>query len=1456
MDNPVRKKGGPNKGGGRGNKSRGGQGGGGRGGGRGGSRGRGQGSTGGGGGKSQKPAGFASETGARKGKYDYLDDDVCFMPREHSRGSNTNSNRGGGSSKGGYSSGKPLSSSQGPSSSGRGSSSSGQGSSSSGRGSSGGPGNDGYRGRGGGNGSRGRGRGESRKVQMQQLHMTTDNQELVRDVLRELKGAEPTEFSEQGYEELDYHSDNRYWTEDKTMMVEGASFFQVDEEDDDLQEKLVNKYAVLKLLKYGFHRDHCKEALEETDGDVGKAVEHLLKTCFETSSKKSKKKRTKSQGEQDNEALMKEAFLQREEEALALSSIYRDDFEERIPNQIWVMTFDLPHVTDHFQVKARQLHDRKQQMVEQSLSNVNICRFYQQGHCRFGSSCKFRHKVTPGKTYQEICDNSNAQVYQLEIRFPKGNLYPMEPPLVAFLTASPEFPIVKCLNVSKLLFDEAKVVAESASPVVFSLVALLEDPDQMITALEEKPLPMGLAPSLKKDDSATKHGAGRGRPQSASAGIPRGTRTKSSVNSSKTNLKKEDLDESSESEYDDEEEEEEEVEQLPVRTNKNIPPRRDKREIERLNRTLKETFKRQQHSHAYKNFLADRRKLPAWKEQETILEALDKNQVVVVSGMTGCGKTTQVPQFILDASLANHGPSLCNIICTQPRRISATAVAERVANERATRLGGVVGYQIRLENKQSSSTRLLFCTTGILLRRLEGDFNLDGVSHVIVDEVHERSDESDFLMMVLRDILPKRKDLKIILMSATLNAELFSSYFKGCPVIHIPGKTFAVEQYFLEDAIECTNYVLEENSTYSRPIKRSNAVQSESTAKQLRGFTHDGGIEDDIAEALSSLNVSPPKDNVKDWNLTIPQLALRYSDYSKSTIKTLGTMDPDKINNDLIETLVSWIVFGDHEYPKDGAILIFLPGLAEIMSCYEQLQSSLCGPRANKKFKLVPLHSSLSSEEQNSAFIKPKEGVTKVVIATNIAETSITIDDVVFVIDVGKMKEKRYDSSKGMESLETTWVSRANALQRKGRAGRVTQGVCFHLYSKHTYDEHLREQPIPEIQRIPLEQLVLRIKILEIFKRQSVQDVLSNLLEPPPVSNTQDSILRLQNLGALDLSQALTPLGFHLASLPVDVRIGKLMLFGAIFRCLDPVLTIAASLSFKSPFVSPFDKRDQADKKKLEFAIGNSDHLTLLRAYKGWTAVIERGSYNGYRYCHENFLSFKTLQMIASMKHQFAELLSSIGFVQDGLNAKMTDRKTGGNGDAVLKMCGPEANSNAENSRLVVAVLCAALYPNVVQVMTPESKYSKTSAGAVPKAPKPTDIRFKTKEEGYVNIHPSSVNFQVRYYESPYLVYHEKIKTSKVYIRDCSMVSIYPLLLFGGCDLSIDLDKGRFIISLDEGWIRFSVASVQVAELVRELRVELDQLLEDKIQQPNMDLCTCPRGSRIITAIVQLISTQ
>lgn len=512
-------------------------------------------------------------------------------------------------------------------------------------------------------------------------------------------------------------------------------------------------------------------------------------------------------------------------------------------------------------------------------------------------------------------------------------------------------------------------------------------------------------------------------------------------------------------------------------------------------------------------------------------------------GETGCGKSTQTPQFILDqyfnklleiqAKKSRDKIDAIQIICTQPRRLSAIGVAERVAAERCERIGNIVGYQIRLENKISKATRLTFCTTGILLRRLQSDPMLQTVSHIIIDEVHERSEESDFLLLILKDLLKKRKDLRVILMSATLNAKLFSDYFGNVPVLEIPGRTFPVEQLFLEDILEKSGYILEPDSQFCRRLNKNEE-------KQL--------VEELEYADVQALNAAPSK-SIRDENLNISEIYSRYREYSRSVCKSLFLMDPMRINTELIETVLRYIVDIDQsKWPNEGSILVFLPGLAEIQLVNDTLNdSSVFSPRAGK-FIIVPLHSTLSNEEQAMVFRKAPTGKRKIVLSTNIAQTSVTIEDCVFVVDLGLQKEKRFDANRNMESLDLVFESRADALQRKGRAGRLRPGICIYLFTGHRFHNHFLAQPVPEIQRVPLEQLLLRIKTLSIFADTQIDQVISRIMEPPNDESVLSAIKRLEDVGAFDSDNNLTALGEILATLPVDVRIGKLMLFGAIFQ--------------------------------------------------------------------------------------------------------------------------------------------------------------------------------------------------------------------------------------------------------------------------------------------------------------------
>ncbi|KAH9495033.1 ATPdependent RNA helicase [Bulinus truncatus] len=378
-------------------------------------------------------------------------------------------------------------------------------------------------------------------------------------------------------------------------------------------------------------------------------------------------------------------------------------------------------------------------------------------------------------------------------------------------------------------------------------------------------------------------------------------------------------------------------------------------------------------------------------------------------------------------------------------------------------------------------------------------------------------------------------------------------------------------------------------------------------------------------------------------------------------------MNMEEINYQLVVHLLEWIVTRK-EFPPEGAILVFLPGYQEIQETYDRLCETEEISRNKDKYVILALHSSFSSDEQKAVFHRPRPGIRKIVLSTNIAETSITIDDIVYAVDTGWMKEMRYDPSKKMQSLDTILVSRTNAEQRKGRAGRVQQGICFHLFTSHTFQHVLRAHPKPEIQRNSLEQIVIRTKILSIFRSQDIELVLQDLVNPPKVDRIHDAVELLKDLGALDRKGELTALGYHIGSLPVDVRIGKLMLYGAIFRCLDATLTIAATLSFKSPFISPFKKKEEATAKKKELAVHKSDILTMLRAYQDWW----KAKPDEFSFSREFFLSQRHLEMLTTLKQQLVESLSDIGFIKKGIKLKDVQASVTRNSDGVARVTGKE----------------------------------------------------------------------------------------------------------------------------------------------------------------------------------------
>ncbi|XP_078362233.1 ATP-dependent DNA/RNA helicase DHX36-like isoform X2 [Oculina patagonica] len=800
-----------------------------------------------------------------------------------------------------------------------------------------------------------------------------------------------------------------------------------------------------------------------------------------------------------------------------------------------------------------------------------------------------------------------------------------------------------------------------------------------------------------------------------------------------------------------------------------------------------------------------RKRLPAYEKKEELLQLINSEQVLVISGETGCGKTTQVSQFILDDAIEQGRGSMCRVICTQPRRISAISVAERVAAERDEDCGenGSVGFQIRLESKlPREQGSILYCTTGVLLRWLVSDPLLLDCSHIILDEIHERDILSDFLIIIVRDLLPKRPDLKLILMSATLNSEMFSAYFDNCKMSHIPGFTYPVQELYLEEIIEKTGYEVKEKAASfdRRQPKWMRYRKTKSIAKDRR-----------LEKSMAWLAESQEDDEEMEWQQYLHSLRDRFS---PKTITTLQNMNLEKIDMELMVRVITHISL----HMEEGAILVFLPGWDDISKLHDNLKQQRLF--SSGKFLIIPLHSMMPSVSQREVFDRPPQGVRKIVIATNIAETSITIDDVVFVVDAGKVKEKTYDVNNKIACLQPVWISKASSRQRRGRSGRVQPGYCFHLFTQPRA-QSLEDYQLPEMLRTPLEELCLQIKIL---KLGMIRPFLSKALQPPEEQAVINALEVLHQLNALDTNEELTPLGYHLAALPVNPRVGKMILFGAIFSCLDPVLTVASVLGFKDPFVTPLGKQKEAEQARARFAGDTrSDHLALLNAFQGWERSAQQGRERDF--CWRNFLSVNTMKMIKDMKQQFSGLLYEIGFL-DSSNPKAF-----------------AANYNSENLKLVKAILCAGLYPNVAKIEHH------------PRLKRPPKLR--TQQDGKVSLHPKSVNAEVTVFEDNWLIYHEKMKSSSLFLYDSTMIAPFPLLFFGG-EISVFVEEGYETVAVDD-FIKFK-SPTRIANLVKELRVELDKLLRQKIAQPEMKLSvgsgTGNKESALLRAIIDLITSE
>lgn len=525
-----------------------------------------------------------------------------------------------------------------------------------------------------------------------------------------------------------------------------------------------------------------------------------------------------------------------------------------------------------------------------------------------------------------------------------------------------------------------------------------------------------------------------------------------------------------------------------------------------------------------------RESLPVFKFRKQLLDAVNENQLMVVVGDTGSGKTTQLTQYLAEGGFANHGM----IGCTQPRRVAAISVAKRVSEEVGCTLGQEVGYTIRFEDKTSPETKIKYMTDGMLQREILVDPNLRRYSVIMLDEAHERTIATDVLFGLLKKTLKRRPDLKVIVTSATLDADKFSEYFNKCPIFTIPGRTYPVEIMYRKE---------------------------------------------------------PESD---------------YLDAALITVMEIHLTEPT------------------------GDILLFLTGQEEIdTSCeilYERMKA--LGPSVPELI-ILPVYSALPSEMQSRIFEPAPPGSRKVVIATNIAETSITIDQIYYVIDPGFVKQNAYDPKLGMDSLVVTPISQAQAKQRAGRAGRTGPGKCFRLYTEAAFQSEMLPTSIPEIQRQNLSHTILLLKAM------GINDLLHfDFMDPPPTNTMLTALEELYALSALDDEGLLTRLGRKMAEFPMEPALAKVLIYSVNMGCSDEILSIIAMISVQTVFYRPKEKQQQADQKKAKFHDPHGDHLTLLNVYNGW-----KNAKFSNPWCFENFIQARSMRRAQDIRQQLVSIM-------------------------------------------------------------------------------------------------------------------------------------------------------------------------------------------------------------------------
>ncbi|XP_036332943.1 ATP-dependent RNA helicase DHX8 [Rhagoletis pomonella] len=612
------------------------------------------------------------------------------------------------------------------------------------------------------------------------------------------------------------------------------------------------------------------------------------------------------------------------------------------------------------------------------------------------------------------------------------------------------------------------------------------------------------------------------------------------------------------------------------------------------------------------SLLEQRQSLPIYKLRDDLIKAVSDNQILIVIGETGSGKTTQITQYLAESGFTARG----KIGCTQPRRVAAMSVAKRVAEEFGCRLGQEVGYTIRFEDCTSPETVIKYMTDGMLLRECLMESDLKSYSVIMLDEAHERTIHTDVLFGLLKGAVQKRPELKLIVTSATLDAVKFSQYFFEAPIFTIPGRTFPVEVLYTKE---------------------------------------------------------PETDYLDASLITVMQIHLR-------------------------------------EPPGD--ILLFLTGQEEIdTACeilYERMKS--LGPDVPELI-ILPVYSALPSEMQTRIFDPAPAGSRKVVIATNIAETSLTIDGIFYVVDPGFVKQKVYNSKTGMDSLVVTPISQAAAKQRAGRAGRTGPGKCYRLYTERAYRDEMLPTPVPEIQRTNLAMTVLQLKTM------GINDLLHfDFMDAPPVESLVMALENLHSLSALDDEGLLTRLGRRMAEFPLEPNLSKMLIMSVALQCSDEVLTIVSMLSVQNVFYRPKDKQALADQKKAKFNQPEGDHLTLLAVYNSW-----KNNKFSNAWCYENFVQIRTLKRSQDVRKQLLGIM---------------DRH---------KL---DVVSAGKNSVRIQKAICSGFFRNAAK-KDPQEGYRTLVDSQV------------------VYIHPSSALFNR---QPEWVVYHELVQTTKEYMREVTTI--------------------------------------------------------------------------------------